>query len=76
MYIFNNLFVPVIVVNSGNRTTKTAEQAKTAIFEHLDEVSIECDQKVLMIMRVQSKNLNLQNDFFRINWNVFTTVSA
>jgi hypothetical protein len=76
MYIFNNLFVPVIVVNSGNRTTKTAEQAKTAIFEHLDEVSIERDQKVLMIMRVQSKNLNLQNDFFRINWNVFTTVSA
>jgi hypothetical protein len=36
----------------------------------------EDDQNFLMLMQIQSRNLNIQNDFFKINWSVLTSVSG
>lgn len=65
-----------IIVSSGSSTTKEA-QATTEIFSrvmnhHTERQKIDF---VHFMALIRSRNLNIENFLFKINWNVFMIVS-
>lgn len=64
------------IVYAGNKTTKEANKLKVAVSE-LAKLHLSQDQKIdliLLLATMKLRNLNLETDFFRINWQVLLSV--
>jgi hypothetical protein len=71
--IVQNILMLCTIVHAGSQTTQVAERNRLLLMKRAQE---EDEQKILMLMQIQSRNLNIQNDFFKINWSVLTRVSG
>jgi uncharacterized membrane protein YvbJ len=74
IFVASNLLLVVVVVFFGSRLTKAAERVKASIVKYFTRNQLD-QQNILTLMQVQSRNLHIENDFFKIDWNVLTTVS-
>lgn len=66
----------VLLINlyAGNSATKAAEKSKSSLIENAVEY-MQPDKRLLTIMQIESRDLNIQNDFFIFNWRMLTRVS-
>lgn len=66
----------IVVIHSGNSTTSEAERTAKILGKMISESDYEryLDFKKFLT-QIRTRNLNVQNIFFKINWNVFLTVS-
>lgn len=70
-------FYKAFAVVSGSRTTAEAEKTSKIISRIMNDCSVEETYEFKkFLMQVQTRNLNIRNVFFSINWNVLLTVST
>jgi hypothetical protein len=69
----HNILTFCSIFYAGSRTTQVATRTRLLMMKTAQD---EDDQNILMLMQIQSRNLNIQNDFFKINWSVLTSVSG
>lgn len=74
-----HLFVKVLVIFSASSMTKEAEKLAILVSKTLNECKFSDGllkiDFICFITQARSRNLNLHNHFFNINWNVLVTVS-
>lgn len=76
--ISHQLLVVVGVICAGSYTTKEAENTKIIIGKVISETVLNDSEKInfmYLMSQLRSRNLNLENVLFKINWNVLLTVS-
>jgi hypothetical protein len=67
----------ILTVYPGVQATSEAERTSVV----LGKMMSECDYERFFVLQkfltqIQTRNLNIQNIFFKINWNVVLTVSS
>lgn len=67
------------VIYSGSVTTKEAEKTGVILNNLMNDLEPNETQKIdfiYLMTQIRSRNLNIQNKFFKLNWNVFLSVST
>lgn len=81
MHVFDmsmNLLTLITPIYATSSLTKEAEGTALIISKIMNESVLNEYQKIdfmFFITQVRARNLNVQNMFFKINWNVLLTVS-
>lgn len=73
-----NLLTLITPIYATSSLTNEAEGTALIISKIMNESVFNEDQKIdfmFFITQVRARNLNVQNMFFKINWNVLLTVS-
>lgn len=75
---FIYLAFKITAIRTGSSTTKEGLKTQILFSKVLRDENFDEMQKldlVCFMTQVKARDLNLQNDFFRINWSVLVTVS-
>jgi hypothetical protein len=75
---FVYIFFKITAISAGSSTTKEGLKSQTLFSQVLSDDNLDEMQKldlVCFMTQIKSRDLNLQNDLFRINWSVLMTVS-
>lgn len=77
LLILYQIITTIVVIHSGSATTCEAERTSMILGKLISESDYEryLDFKKFLT-QIQTRNLNIQNVFFKINWNVFLTVNV
>lgn len=73
-----SLFMMISIVCIGSLTTSEAEQTSVILTKVSNEFLLDDSQKidfVYFLAKAKTRNLNLSNSLFDINWNIFVSVS-
>lgn len=74
----HDIVVIIIILNAGSSLTEEAEKTGVIISKLVNESKCDLLQKVdflFFMAQIKSRNLNVQNFMFKINWNVLLCVS-
>lgn len=65
----------VVMVHAGNITTKEAQKTQSIVARLMNKPGYDVDDYKTFLSQMRTRDLNLQNIFFVVNWNVLLAVS-
>lgn len=74
LLISYQFFVKSLLVHSGSSTTKEAARSSIIIGRIMNEQDADVAELKTFLTQIRIRNLDLQNVFFKINWNILLAV--
>jgi hypothetical protein len=72
-----NTWTVLVAIHFGSSTTEEAEASYVAVVKSMNQPAIDETQSnryISLLTQMRSRNLNLKNKFFNVNWNVVLAV--
>jgi hypothetical protein len=74
---WHHFFLIVLVLYFGDSTSKEAEKTAEVLGKFINELELSVTEKsnfVFLMSQVKSRNVVVENSFFKVNWSVLVTV--